>query len=75
MKKCVAYVIVIILSAFLQRPLFAQDDSVWERVYIATDKQTYVSGDKVWCSAYCFTKGDGVRLSDRKSVVEGQSVK
>lgn len=69
MKKCVAYIIVIILSAFLQRPLFAQDDSVWERVYIATDKQTYVSGDKVWCSAYCFTKGDGVRLSDFSSTV------
>lgn len=30
-----------------------------ERVYVTTDRQVYVSGDRVWCSAFCIDAADG----------------
>lgn len=30
-----------------------------ERVYVSTDRQVYVSGDRVWCSAFCIDAADG----------------
>ena len=42
--------IILMLWAFL--PLQAQP-RVAERVYVSTDKDVYVAGDRVWCSAFC----------------------
>lgn len=41
-----------------------------ERVYISTDKDCYVAGDRIWCSAFCFdiTRTPRV-LSDFSSTV------
>lgn len=30
-----------------------------ERVYVTTDRQVYVAGDRVWCSAFCIDAADG----------------
>lgn len=38
----------ILVLALVSIPALSQ-----ERVYISTDKDTYVSGDRVWCSAFC----------------------
>lgn len=41
--------------------LMAQDRTV-ERTYVTTDRDTYVAGDRVWCSAFCIDASTG-RLS------------
>lgn len=46
----------------------AQDKHIVERTFVATDRQCYVAGDYVWCSAFCFDITDGCRLSDFSSV-------
>lgn len=38
-----------------------------ERVFIATDRDCYVAGDMVWCSAFCIDAATG-RLSDFSAV-------
>lgn len=38
-------------------------DGLSERTYISTDRQVYVSGDRVWCSAFCMNASTG-KLSD-----------
>ena len=40
---------------------------VAERVYVSTDKDVYVAGETVWCSAFCMDAGTG-RLSGANSV-------
>lgn len=40
---------------------------VYERTYIATDKDAYVAGDRVWCSAFCF-RADSLGLSHKSAV-------
>ena len=41
--------------------------SAVERVYVSTDKDVYVAGDIVWCSAFCIDSSTGC-LSDASSV-------
>lgn len=38
-------------------------DNLRERVYISTDRDIYVAGDVLWCSAYCLDVNTG-KLSD-----------
>lgn len=40
---------------------------VYERTYVSTDKDAYVSGDRVWCSAFCF-RADSIGLSKKSAV-------
>lgn len=65
MKRAIAYIVLVLVIQF---QAFSQSGKVWERVYVATDKHTYVAGDKVWCSLYCFTEDDGVALSTFSSI-------
>lgn len=50
--------------------LRAQSKDVLERVYISTDKECYVAGDYLCCSAFCFDFSGGSRgaLSELSSV-------
>lgn len=47
----------------------AQERTV-ERIYIATDRETYLAGESVWLSLYCFDNTDkaNIRLSNLSSV-------
>lgn len=47
--------------------MHAQEAPVLERTYIATDKDAYVAGDRIWCSAFCF-RADSIGLSRQSSV-------
>ena len=38
-----------------------------ERVFLMTDRQVYLAGDRIWCSAFCFDAATG-RLSDFSSI-------
>lgn len=50
-------------------PVLAQaQDRIVERTYVSTDRQVYVAGDEVWCSAFCIDVTDGGRLSDFSSI-------
>lgn len=40
---------------------------VFERTYISTDKDAYVAGDRIWCSAFCF-RADSIGLSSRSAI-------
>ena len=39
-----------------------------ERVYLSTDRGTYLAGERVWCSAFCLEASEGARLSDASSI-------
>lgn len=56
-----------ILIALFQGFIIAFAGSVSERVYVSTDKDVYIAGDLVWCSAFCFDSSRGV-LSHESSV-------
>lgn len=45
-----------------------KEPAVAEAVYISTDKDAYVAGDLVFCSAFCVNPLDGCRLSTASSV-------
>lgn len=42
-------------------------EPVYERTYIATDKDAYVAGDRIWCSAFCF-RADSLGMSKKSAV-------
>lgn len=76
------FINIIILSLLLPFSLFASgldsefapksdlEKGVVERVYIMTDKLSYVAGDRLWCSLFCFKKeGESLSLSDYSSTV------
>ncbi|MBR4756785.1 MAG: hypothetical protein IK076_07575 [Bacteroidales bacterium] len=58
-----------LLTLFLCMGLWvdASAATVSERVYLSTDKDVYVAGDLVWCSAFCFDSSRG-KLSSSSSV-------
>ena len=39
-----------------------------ERTYISTDRDIYVSGDNIWCSAFCVDAANGLRPSALSSI-------
>ena len=45
---------VFLLALFAAVSLPAQQRAV-ERVYVSTDKDAYVAGERIWCSAFCVT--------------------
>ena len=56
---------ILLLSCFcVTSTLFAK---VAERVYISTDKDVYLAGELIWCSAFCLDASSN-RLSDANSV-------
>ena len=58
--------ILICIPAFLvlfQFAFAADGERLRERVYISTDRDVYVAGDRVWMSAYCIDAATGL-LSD-----------
>lgn len=61
MKRIVTISLLLLAAAVLS----AQGLS--ERTYITTDRQVYVAGDRVWCSAFCVDAATGVG-SDFSSV-------
>lgn len=44
-------------------------DHVVERTYVSTDRDVYVAGDALWCSAFCLDANHGNLYSDMSSVV------
>ena len=44
--------VLLLLMIWTLLPLSAQQRTV-ERVYVSTDKDVYMAGDRVWCSAFC----------------------
>lgn len=59
----------LILTLSLLSLVVHSEEKVRERVYIVTDKQSYIAGDKLWCSVYCFKMGDSsLSLTDFSSV-------
>ena len=46
----------------------AQDGRTVERTFISTDRDFYMAGEMLWCSAFCMDAGTG-RLSNLSSVV------
>lgn len=68
MRK-IKYMLFAILPLLFSLTLYGESKGVIERVYVSTDKGSYVSGDGVGCSLYCFQIGDnGVTLSPFSSV-------
>ena len=47
----IRYIIYVILIVFLIHPVYA-DNALRERVYVQTDKQTYISGELLWLKFY-----------------------
>ena len=45
-----------------------QTEECFERVYVSTDRSDYISGERIWCSAFCFDAQGGRGLSDYSAV-------
>ena len=58
-----------LLLFFLLLPLCAgAQTTVVEKTYISTDREIYVSGDKIWCSAFCVDEANGLRPSSLSAI-------
>lgn len=64
---------VLLTAASQARTPRTETEPVFERTYISTDKDAYVAGDRVWCSAFCF-RADSAGLSGRSAVAYAQIV-
>lgn len=60
-------VFILLLITLLQATSLLAGQGV-ERTYLATDREVYVAGDRVWCSAFCVDASTG-RLSNRSAIV------
>ena len=50
-------------------------EPIFERTYLSTDKDVYVAGDRIWCSAFCFdAAGKGLSRSSAIAYAELVSV-
>ena len=58
-----------LMLALLPLLLSAQGRSV-ERTYVSTDKDVYVAGEKVWCSAFCVEPGGTLSKVSRVACLE-----
>ena len=63
MKRITIISLLILLGG---RLLFA--GSLSERVYLSTDRQVYVAGDRLWVSAFCLDVSETCRFSDFSSI-------
>ena len=58
-----------LLLFFLLLPLCAgAQTTVVEKTYISTDREIYVSGDKIWCSVFCVDAANGLRPSSLSAI-------
>lgn len=58
-----------LLLFFLLLPLCAgAQTTVVEKTYISTDREIYVSGDKIWCSAFCVDAANSLRPSSLSAI-------
>ncbi|MDD7072093.1 MAG: hypothetical protein SPH62_06745 [Candidatus Egerieousia sp.] len=58
-----------LLLFFLLLPLCAgAQTTVVEKTYISTDREIYVSGDKIWCSAFCVDAANTLRPSSLSAI-------
>lgn len=64
-----SYFVLLFVALSSTLSIYAQGDRVVERLYIATDKDSYIAGDRVWCSIYCFEAGQKMELSGFSSTV------
>lgn len=67
MKRIAQYFALALVAIFHPVATFAQGERVAERLYIATDKGSYVAGERIWCSLYCFLAPPEMELSDFSS--------
>jgi len=58
---------IFLLSIFLLYCFCLFADGLSERTYLTTDRQVYVSGDRVWCSAFCVDASTG-KLSEFSAI-------
>lgn len=64
MRKVAIYCILSLVSFLSTIPAAA---GVVERLYISTDKDSYIAGDRVWCSLFLFSAGEKFDLSNFSS--------
>lgn len=57
----------ILISVSVLSCLLSFAARVSERTFLTTDRQVYVAGERVWCSAFCFNAAER-RLSDLSSI-------
>lgn len=55
MKKILLSIIILVAASL---PILGADHLV-ERTYLSTDRDCYVAGDRVWCSAFCVDAATG----------------
>lgn len=68
MKKILIYTYTTaLLVIFTSLSGFSQN-RIYEKIYISTDRSSYVAGEDLWLSAYCFNISDSLRLTDLSSV-------
>lgn len=66
MKKKLIIAVAALCSGII--PAKAQHTGTIERTYISTDRQIYMAGEDILCSAFCVERNDGVSLSDLSSI-------
>lgn len=65
MKNSILALSILLLASSLQ--MQAQERTI-ERTYVSTDKDSYVAGDNIWCSAFCMNATTG-KLSQLSSTL------
>ena len=65
MKKIVLLIVFCVTALSLS----AQNRAV-ERVYVSTDKDVYVAGDRIWCSAFCVQPSGALSEISRMAYLE-----
>jgi len=61
--------IFVLILALLATVSLSASGRIVERTYISTDRDVYVAGDVMWCSAFCVDAGNGGELSTLSSIV------
>lgn len=70
MKRILSIIAALLLCSIC---LAQKADGLFERTYVSLDKETYVAGERMWCSAFCFDLATGA-LSSYSSVAYLQLV-
>lgn len=65
MKRTFFIFIALCIPAFIAS---GQADWTVERTYISTDRQIYMAGEDILCSAFCVERNSGVKLSSLSSI-------
>lgn len=66
-KRHIKSVLIILLFALFSQNIKAQD-RVPEKIYISTDRGSYLAGETLWISVYCLDVSKSLKLSDLSSV-------